>query len=400
MVMRTSHKRFSKSLLSQSLKHPHQPLATFSSTTNNTKYSNVPSHIWQLNQRKLYKNPDHPIGILWNLVTNYFKQDKQLGILPSRSYVHRDDFNPIVSTKQCFDDLLIPKDHVSRQLSDNYYISEDTLLRPHTSAHQTEMMRAGHEAFLVLGDVYRRDAIDKTHFPAFHQIEGVKIVNLEELGTTDPQKALEIVNEDLKAVLEGLSTELFGETKQRWVDAYFPFTDPSLELEIFFEEDWLEVLGSGVIEPEVIRNGGMDPEKVVGWAFGLGLERLSMRLFNIPDIRLFWSQDARFLKQFKAGQITQFESYSKYPPCFKDVSFWLPSDFSENDFFEVLRNHGGDLIEEADCIDAFTHPKTNKSSKCFRICYRHMDRSVTHDEINTIQDKIRDDLQTLGYELR
>ena len=129
--------------------------------------------------------------------------------------------------------------------------------------------------------------------------------------------------------------ELFGPVEKRWIDEYFPFTEPSFELEIFYNGDWMEVLGCGVIHSGVLNNCGLQARH--GWAFGLGLERLAMVLFSIPDIRLFWTDDSRFSKQFKAGEITTFKPYSKYPPCFKDISFWIPDGFEPNDFFEIGR---------------------------------------------------------------
>jgi len=130
----------------------------------------------------------------------------------------------------------------------------------------------------------------------------------------------------------------------------------------------------------------------VGWAFGLGLERIAMVLFSIPDIRLFWSTDERFLTQFEQGKIQAFQPYSKYPSCFKDVSFWVPQGESihENDFCDIVRDTAGDLVEDVkqvrvtSCIsksalivgqiDRFLHPKTNRTSLCYRINYRSMDR--------------------------
>ena len=129
----------------------------------------------------------------------------------------------------------------------------------------------------------------------------------------------------------------------RWRNDYFPFTDPSFELEVKFNGDWLEVLGCGVIHDEVLENSGLSStEGNVGWAFGLGLERLAMILFSIPDIRLFWSTDDRFTSQFTDGVVKKFIPYSKYPECYKDVSFWLPESednknaFHPNDVYEVL----------------------------------------------------------------
>lgn len=122
-----------------------------------------------------------------------------------------------------------------------------------------------------------------------------------------------IVVQDLKMTLEGLVRDLFGERiEMRWIDAYFPFTFPSFELEILYEGKWLEMLGCGMLHPMILRNGGRK-EKDVAWACGLGLERFAMKLFDIPDVRLFWSKDPRFLDQFKEGEITKFKPFSKVP---------------------------------------------------------------------------------------
>jgi phenylalanyl-tRNA synthetase len=144
----------------------------------------------------------------------------------------------------------------------------------------------------------------------------------------------QVIEDDLKGLLTGLARHLFGDVEMRWRDDYFPFTDPSFELDVFFEGEWMEVLGCGVIHQEVMANA-QQPHKY-GWAFGLGLERLAMVLFGIPDIRLFWSLDERFTSQFREGEFTKFVPFSKYPMCYKDVSFWLPEgDFHENNVYEV-----------------------------------------------------------------
>jgi phenylalanyl-tRNA synthetase alpha chain len=130
----------------------------------------------------------------------------------------------------------------------------------------------------------------------------------------------------LKHILTGLARHLFGDVEMRWNEDFFPFTHPSFELEVLFQNEWLEVLGCGVVHPEVMANSGRPKE--IGWAFGLGLERLAMILFGIPDIRLFWSSDPRFISQFQDGKVTKFIPYSKYPMCYKDVSFWIPKQDS------------------------------------------------------------------------
>lgn len=209
--------------------------------------------------------------------------------------------------------------------------------------------------------------------------------------------SLELANSELKITLEGLVRHLFGEIEMRWVDAYFPFTEPSYELEIFFNGEWLEVLGCGVMQKSILDEASLGSHRA--WAFGLGLERLAMILFDIPDIRLFWTTDLRFSKQFKAGMfraggvgMQKFSSYSKFPPCYKDVSFWLAKDstrFTENTLCELVRDVAGNLIEEVKLIDEFYNPKLDQTSNCFRFTYRSMERSLTDDEVNQLQEEVR-----------
>ena len=161
--------------------------------------------------------------------------------------------------------------------------------------------------FEIAGDCYRRDEIDSSHYPVFHQMEGVRVFPNEDNITSA------LVVEDLKKTLEGMVAAIFGPVKMRWIDAYFPFTDPSLELEILYQGRWLEVLGSGVVQTKILDRCDLKGRK--GWAFGLGLERLAMVLFDIPDIRLFWSEDDRFIGQFSKEvenlRDIRFEPFSK-----------------------------------------------------------------------------------------
>ncbi|CAM9639702.1 unnamed protein product [Phaeothamnion confervicola] len=280
-------------------------------------------------------------------------------------------------------------------------------------------------AFLVSGDVYRRDEIDSSHYPVFHQMEGVRVFSDSEVPPgLSPRARAAVAEADLKGGLEAMARALFGEVEMRWVDAYFPFTHPSAELEIRFRGEWLEVLGCGVVHEGVFAQAGLRGR--TGWAFGLGLERLAMVLFSVPDIRLFWSEDRRFLDQFQAGEFVAFQPYSKHPPCHKDISFWVDGGrgggggkgsassngsgsaiggndavkqgsemaaavqaFHDNDLFELVRDVAGDLVERIELIDKFKHPKTKRVSKCFRITYRSMDRSLTNEEIDHLQAVVR-----------
>ncbi|KAI8476832.1 MAG: hypothetical protein J3K34DRAFT_399590 [Monoraphidium minutum] len=332
----------------------------------------------------LHLQSGHPICTIKQAIYDYF-QASQPGLFKTF-----DGLYPIVTAAANFDDVLVPADHVSRSPNDTYYVTPDTVLRCHTSAHQAELLRLGHPGFLVTGDVYRRDSIDATHYPVFHQMEGVRVFSPEE-WTAAGMGATEFAEKELKGALEGMARSLFGEGIEcRWVDAYFPFTEPSFELEIFFNGKWLEVLGCGVMQQVILDANYPGGEGKKAWAFGLGLERLAMVLFDIPDIRLFWSGDDRFLRQFKAGDLkARFKPYSKFPPCLKDMAFWVSPEFTENNLCELVRGIGGDLVEEVTLIDEFTNPKTGRTSNCFRITYRSMERSLTDDEINALQERVR-----------
>lgn len=191
----------------------------------------------------------------------------------------------------------------------------------------------------------------------------------------------------------------------RWVTTQFPFTEPSWELEVKFRDKWLEVLGCGIMRQEILRNAGANDR--IGWAFGLGLERLAMCLYQIPDIRLFWSKDTGFLQQFNVKNVNDnviFKPISSYPQCNNDISFWLPdssSEYTSNDFYDLVRTLGGDIVEQVTLVDEFKHPKNGKVSHCYRITYRHMERTLTQAEVNIIHNEIsKSASQQLGVKIR
>jgi len=374
--------------------------------------NNIPESIIPKIGQNLHLQRNHPLHVVKHRIEEFcqqyagktYLQTAGRGAALNRFEIH-DTLCPLVNTKHCFDDLLVKPDHVSRRPSDTYYVSDELVLRTHTSAHQCPLILSGSTMFLCSGDVFRRDEIDSSHYPVFHQMEGVKIFDQAELAADD-EASLAIIKADLKGLLTGLAKHLFGDVEMRWRDDFFPFTDPSFELDVFFEGEWLEVLGCGVIHQEVMTNAGKKGFK--GWAFGLGLERLAMVLFKIPDIRLFWTADRRFHDQFNGlsdspNKRVLFVPYSKFPLCYKDVSFWLPGDgtLHPNDIYEVIRGVAGDLVERVDLFDEFVNKKTGKTSHAYRITYRHMDRSLTNTEVDEIQFRLRDELvDRLKVELR
>ena len=201
-------------------------------------HNNVTSAVAKHVGRGLLSQENHPLCILKNKVYSYF--DATFHLPSGHPAFHKfDDLDPVVTVQACFDDLLIPPDHVSRSPSDTFYIDNNHCLRAHTSAHQTHFLRQGLSSFLVAGDVYRKDEIDSSHYPVFHQMEAVHIF--------DPAQSHDdaVIEDHLKQTLEGLVRALFGDVSMRWSPDYFPFTHPSFELEVMFEGEWLEVLGCG-----------------------------------------------------------------------------------------------------------------------------------------------------------
>ncbi|NLP48157.1 MAG: phenylalanine--tRNA ligase subunit alpha [Clostridiales bacterium] len=199
-----------------------------------------------------------------------------------------------------FEALNIPKNHPARDTQDTFYISETTLLRTQTSPVQIRVMETQTPPIRIIapGRVYRSDAVDATHSPLFHQIEGLVIDKGITMG-------------HLKGCLEAFAKRLYGdETKIRLRPHHFPFTEPSCEIDVSCfrckgagcgmckGEGWIEILGGGMVHPKVLKTGGIDPEIYSGFAFGVGLERLTMFRFNIDDLRLFFENDIRFLSQF------------------------------------------------------------------------------------------------------
>src|SRR3954466_9943316 len=200
----------------------------------------------------------------------------------------------------CFDALNTPPDHPARNDQDTFYLRDGRLLRTHTSTVQIRTMESAPPPIRVIapGAAYRRDEVDATHSAQFHQIEGLYVDERVSVA-------------DLKGTLEFFLRELFGpDTAVRFRPHYFPFTEPSFEIDVKSKalksgEKWIEVCGCGMVHPAVFeevnrarKDAAYDPEKWTGFAFGLGMDRLAMILFDVPDIRLFAQNDLRFLKQF------------------------------------------------------------------------------------------------------
>lgn len=342
----------------------------------------------------LTKKENSPVKILFDQIIN-LTMFKNFDIV---------EFPRIVTTEQCFDLLNTPQDHPARKETDTYYLDDTHILRTQTTAfwsfylkNQEVLNRLDQEGeikALAPGIVFRKDEIDRSHYPAFHQIDGLLICKKEKKIITQ---------DDLKEVQINLAKGIFGsDIEYKFIEDNFPYTVQSLEMDIKFNGDWLEVNGAGLVSPVVLKNFGLDPEIYNGWAFGFG-ERLAMIKMGIPDIRIFWSDDPRITRQFKDIN-SKFEEVSKFPATSRDISFVINKNISLNNYYEIVRDYADDLIEEVKLLDEYENEDKfgkEKKSYTFHIIYRSMERTLTNKEINRIQEEIRKRTeQELGASLR
>ncbi len=305
------------------------------------------------------------------------------------------DTPEIIPAEVVFDLFNFPKDHPARSRSDTYYADATNILRPHTSLMwkyyldiqevQEKLKKNGSVGAICYGTVYRRDEIDWQHSNVLHHIDGLFVC----------KKEVSILQQsDLETILWEVAQSLFGqEIVGRFNVEHYPYTDPSLEMEIAWDDKWVEILGAGIVHPEVMRNLGLDPAVYNGWAFGFGADRLAMIKMKIPDIRLLRSTDERVLRQFK-GIDSLFQPVSKYPSVIRDISFLVDKkSFNLNRYYEIAREViGGEYIEEVKLLDTYQdEQKFGKDmvSYTFRITYRHLDRTLTNEEVNVMHEALR-----------
>jgi len=331
----------------------------------------------------LTKKENSPVKILFDQIIN-------LLIFKDFDLV---DFPRIVTVEQCFDLLNMPKDHPARRETDTYYLNDIYILRTHTTAFWSfylkdkeileKLEKDGEIKALALGIVFRKDEIDRNHYPAFHQIDGLLIC----------KKSKKIIaQEDLKDMQVRLAKGIFGsDIEWKFIPDEFPYTVESLEMDIKFNGEWMEVNGAGLVHPQCLKNFGLDPEIYNGWAFGFG-DRLAMIKMGIPDIRILWSDDPRITSQFKDIN-SKYKEISKYPETSRDISFIIDKNINLNNYYEIVRDFADNLIEEVRLIDEYEDENKfgkGKKSYTFRIVYRSFERTLTNEEINKIQEKIRE----------
>jgi len=301
----------------------------------------------------------------------------------------------ITTVEKEFDTLNSPKDHPTRKETDTFFLDNTNHLRTQMTVMWTyyltdkdvlaRLEKNGELMALAPGIVYRKDEIDRSHYPAFHQVDGLYICRKDKKIIT--QKELEDIQADAAKAVFGQDCEC------RFLVDSFPFTDPSVQIEVKMGDKWLELSGSGLVHTQVLRNLNIDPEIYNGWAFGFGIDRWAMVKMGIPDIRILWSDDKRITSQFKDIN-SKFKEVSKYPATSRDISFVIDKSINLNNYYEIVRDFAENLIEQVELVDQFENEAKfgkDKKSYTFRIVYRSPEKTLTNEEINKIQEEIREE---------
>ena len=313
----------------------------------------------------------------------------------------------VVPVDISFDLFDFPSDHPARRMSDTYYADDAHILRTHGTVmwyYYTQLpevreriARKERLGVVCYGKVYRKDEIDRKHMNVFHQIDGWYMTPAD----TDP-----LTIDDLRNALSEIVKAIFGrDVHYRFLDDVFPFTDPSLQVEVWIGPGapttessdepgpdggrWMEILGGGMTKQSVFEKFGV--EGYNAWAFGFGLERLAIISMALPDIRLLWSDDPRVKAQLHMGN--KFAEVSKYPPAIRDISFVVPKTFAPNDYFDLVRDIAGDLVEQVALIDEYENAErfgADRKSYAYRITYRSRERTLTNEEVDALHKKIEE----------
>lgn len=301
----------------------------------------------------------------------------------------------IVPAEITFDLFDFPADHVARSTSDTYYADAQNILRTHNTVSwyyyfnspeiKARAERGEHLGALCFGKVYRKDEIDRRHMNVFHQIDGWKLI---------PNSEGQMSLDELKRVLSEIVETVFGKgTEYRFLDDTFPYTDPSTQIEVMVNGDWVEILGAGIVKPSVLAKMGITGYN--GWAFGFGIERLAILSMELPDIRLLWSADERVQKQLVLGQ--KFKEVSKFPAIVRDISFVVDSaTYQPNVYFDLVRDVVGDMAEEMALIDEYENAAkfgAGKKSYAYRVTYRSLEKTLTDAEVNDLHHKLEEETQ-------
>ena len=329
----------------------------------------------------LSRTPDSPLKEIVDRVTS-------LQNLKDFDHI---DIPEVISTDIIFDLFGFSADHPARSKSDTYYVDEKNVLRTHDTVMwyyyfnlpEIKEKIKNNETLGVFcyGKVYRKDEIDRKHMNVFHQMGALYLV---------PDSKEKVPFEELKKVLVDIVQSVFSkDTKYRFVDETFPYTDPSIEVEVEINGEWFEILGSGMPKKDVLKNFGI--EGYNGWAFGFGLERLAIIGMELPDIRLLWSEDPRVINQLKLGN--KYSVVSKYSPSVLDLSFVVNNNIIPDGYFVVVRESARAVVEQVELLDKYENEEKfgkDNTSYAFRITYRSIDRTLLASEIDAVHKKLEE----------
>lgn len=336
----------------------------------------------------------HAIRMVYEKIENYMRESH----LASDVRVYRPE--PIVSVVDNYDNLLISADNISRSSTYTHYVDKENILRTHTSAHLPGILRelSGQDdwtdvVILLPGLAYRRDISDKKHVGEVHMLEMWRVVK-----TATVKK---IVKDDLLAVVRGVASVAAPGWDLRIEDSPHPYTNQGIEVNAVKDGRDIEILECGLIKEKILENAGLDPEKYSGWALGMGLDRLVMTLKNIPDIRYLRSKNPRIHEQMK--NLDEYHEVSNQPTIKRDLSYCVPVDYVEEDISVDIREALGDdigALESVEVLSKTPHDdlpenirqrlgcQKNQKNVLVRITLRHLERSITNDEANSIYEII------------
>ena len=370
--------------------------------------TNVCPAILDWMERKCHLAEDNPINLVKQKVYDHFQRNHvdENGKLLFPTFDH---FSPI-TPEQSFDHLLIPLGHFNKSNAEVYYLNKDTILRDVSSVHLSDLIAEGYDRFLCTGDVYRHMAYNPIHATVFHQMDMQRLFTKEELYTGNrsgnifeagartskeadlegqvvhTRDAVKLLMLDMRQTIEAVLEDLLGVgVKCRWKHYYCQFARPCNALFVMHQGEWLEILVGGVLRQEIVdKAGAMDK---IGWNCRLGLDRLAMVLYNIPDIRLLQLKNNDITKI-----LTSLDPNSSTGRFDREFAFLIPSDMDivkfQYHFYELVRIAAEDSVQEVELVDQF--PKTGMVAQRYRIAYHSWVKSLSESDVNCYHDLIKE----------
>lgn len=336
----------------------------------------------------------HAIKLLYQKIEDYMRTTHPT----SKVIVHLQ--NPIVAVSDNYDELLVDADNISRSSTYTHYVDDQHILRTHTTAHIPSILKKlasekdwSDVVVLLPGLAYRRDVTDKIHLGVLHQLDMWRIC--KKSGNN------KIVKDDLLDVIKGVANVAAPGWKLRIVDNPHPYTKQGIEVNVVLGQRDIEILEAGLIGDQILLNAGLDPKTHSGWALGMGLDRLVMTLKDIPDIRYLRSANPKIAQQMKG--LEKYNEVSNQPAVQRDVSYSVPKTYVEEDINEDIREALGDRVNVLESVEVLSETSyddlpvkirkrlgINSSQKnvLIRITLRHLERSLTNQEVNQIYDDI------------